>query len=269
MVMSLRDALERLVDLYRHGASLVLLFDYDGTLVPLAPDPTLAVLSDHTRERLVRLSQMPAVSVGVLSGRSLADLKNAVGVRGLYYAGTSGLEVDLCGEPILPPESDCAARVVAMAADRVRRAVCGSRGAWVEQKPLGLTVHYRGVEPDRIDELRTWVANAVQPFSGRLRLIEGRLALEVVPDLGWTKGSALMMIVAHVAADIVVPLYAGDDANDADAMIAATMLGGAALGVGPHAPPAAQYHLPDPAATGRYMETLLVLLATRRAQPTR
>ena len=44
------------------------------------------------------------------------------------------------------------------------------------------------------------------------------MAIEIAPDVGWTKGTALRMIVEHVGGAAVLPLYAGDDANDADAL---------------------------------------------------
>ena len=132
----------------------------------------------------------------------------------------------------------------------IRHALAGYAGAWLEQKPLGLTVHYRGVAASRIDALRTDVADAIRPFFGTLRVVDGAMAIEIAPDLGWTKGTALRMIVEHVGARAVLPLYAGDDANDADALLAAADLGGIAIGVGPRAPSLARYRLPDALSLG-------------------
>lgn len=269
MTSALREALERLVDRYWDGASLALLFDYDGTLVPIAENPDLAVLGPETRRRIERLARTPAVFVGVLSGRRIGDLKNAVGINGLYYAGTNGLELDWCGVPIVHADSDRAVRLVAMVADRVRPTVARYSGAWVEQKPLGLTVHYRHVQPDRIDALRTEVAGAMDQSSGRLRVLNGKMAIEMTPDIGWDKGSAVMMIVRRMGSNTVLPLYAGDDANDADAMIAVAALGGVAIGIGPSAPPAALYNLPDPASLGHCLDALQEMLAIGSTKPAR
>ena len=41
---SLRAELARLVDARRRGTRLVLLFDYDGTLVPIVEHPSMAVV---------------------------------------------------------------------------------------------------------------------------------------------------------------------------------------------------------------------------------
>ena len=55
MKRSLRGALAEMVESYRGGTSLALLFDYDGTLV-FAPRPDLAVMSRVTQQRLERLA---------------------------------------------------------------------------------------------------------------------------------------------------------------------------------------------------------------------
>jgi trehalose 6-phosphate phosphatase len=257
MRRSLRGALARLVRARKRGASLVLLFDYDGTLVPIVEHPSGAVLSRETRYRLEQLALTPSVHVGVLSGRAIDDLQDRVGIPGAYYAGTSGLEMSFGRSAIVQPEGARAAPLVAAAVTSIRHALAGYAGAWVEHKPLGLTVHYRGVTPDRIDAVRMKVGEALEPFSDTLRAVDGAMAIEITPDLGWTKGTALRMIVEHVRGPAVLPLYAGDDANDADALLAAADLGGVAIGVGPNAPATAQYHLADPLSLGCFLDDLL------------
>ncbi len=255
-----------MVESYRGGASLALLFDYDGTLVPFAPRPDLAAMDRETQQRLERLAQLPSVFLGVLSGRALGDLKQNVGLSGLYYAGTAGLELDLGGGPIVHPESDRAAHLVTVVGERVQREVVAYHGAWVELKRLGLTVHYRSVDESRVAELRRAVRESVAPFSGALQVLDGPLAIEIVPDLGWTKSSALFRIIEIIqrtGARNVLPLCAGDAANDADILRAADALGGIAIGIGPRAPTTARYRLRGPLQLGDCLDTLAdMLLAT-------
>jgi trehalose 6-phosphate phosphatase len=257
----LRDALARLVDAHRRGAHLALLFDYDGTLVPIAEHPRMAFLADETRNLLERLGRIPSVSVGVLSGRSIDNLRQAVGIKGLLYVGTNGLELFFGETTIRHPDSGRGARLAIAATEHIRPVLTSYAGAWIEQKPLGLAVHYRSVkERDRIDKLRTDVARAIEPFSEELRVLDASMAIDIMPDLGWTKGSALRMIVAYVGGNALVPLYAGDEANDADALTIAAQLGGVAIGVGPLAPATAQHLLPDPLALRCCLEALLKML---------
>jgi trehalose 6-phosphate phosphatase len=256
---SLRAALARLVHARSRGTNLVLLFDYDGTLVPIVDRPSMAVLSDETRYRLEQLALMPSIFIGVLSGRAIDDLRDRVGVAGAYYSGTSGLEVSFGRSSIVRPESARAIPLVAAALPRIRHALAGYTGAWVEHKPLGLTVHYRAVTPGRIDALRADVSGGIRSLSG-LKVVDSAMAIEITPDLGWTKGSALRAIVSQVGGDAVLPLYAGDEANDTDALTITVQAGGVAIGIGPVAPATAQYLLPDPRALGCCLDALLKML---------
>lgn len=45
------------------------------------------------RHNLLRLSGMPDVFVAVISGRSVHNVKEMVGIEGITYAGNHGLEI--------------------------------------------------------------------------------------------------------------------------------------------------------------------------------
>ena len=96
--------LERLLAAHRRGERLVLVFDYDGTLTPLVAHPSLAHLDPALRDVLARLAATPRVTVGVVSGRGLDDLIGMVGLEGLSYGGSTGLELELAGERRIPTE---------------------------------------------------------------------------------------------------------------------------------------------------------------------
>lgn len=267
MTRPLLHALARLADAHRQGTRLALLFDYDGTLVPIAGHPQLAVLENETRGRLERLARIPSVFIGVLSGRQLDDLREAVGLRNAIYVGTSGLELRIGNTTIRHPDAERGAQLAHAAAQSLRQTLTSHTGVWIEAKPLGLTVHYRGVSgADRIERLRADVAHAIEPLSEELRVLDGAMAIEITPDVGWTKGTALRMIVAqHAGHTGVLPLYAGDAANDADALATAAQLGGVAIGVGQLAPATAQYLLPNPLALSCCLDALLNMLTIEKA----
>ena len=78
----LQGVLEWMLTQYRSDLQLVLLFDYDGTLAEFADDPSQALLPPATRRALEVLSTQPRVTVGVLSGRELEELKRMVNLPG-------------------------------------------------------------------------------------------------------------------------------------------------------------------------------------------
>ena len=76
-----------------NGTILALLLDFDGTLSPLVSQPHEAVLPPATKDILLRLSQLPNVFIGIVSGRGVADVMEKVGIQGLTYAGNHGLNI--------------------------------------------------------------------------------------------------------------------------------------------------------------------------------
>jgi trehalose 6-phosphate phosphatase len=251
-----RTLVEDLLAEYRAGGHLILLFDYDGTLVPIAEHPWLARLAPSERRLLESLARRPRMCVGVVSGRTLDELKEILCLSRVCLAGTSGLELDLDGVRLVHPK----ARRTRYFIEEVSRSVstCAAEypGAWLEKKGLGFTVHYRQTPPHMIDGLRTSVRETLRPFLPRLRCNDGPMALEITSELAWNKGTAVSMIVGHIHPDRYALLYAGDSANDADALEAVIALGGIGIGVGPEAPLVAQHRVADPATLQRLLRDL-------------
>lgn len=248
--------LERLCRVVRSGRPLALLFDYDGTLAPVRPTPAEAALPAATRRGLEHLLHSPRVAVGIFSGRALADLKGMAPLAGAYYAGTSGLEVDLRGRVLTPPGLERALGPLDQLAGRLDAVAARYPGAWLEQKPYGLTLHYRGIEPGRVNKLRRDAAAALGPWGGQVRVDDVTLGVEVVPDVGWDKGTAVREVLADVGPD-AYPVYAGDAGNDLPAVRAVEAAGGLGIGVGPGAP-AARTRVGRPCVIG----SLVILLAS-------
>lgn len=242
--MRLREELERLAAAYRRGSTLALLFDYDGTLAPLVTHPALALCPASTLQLLASLADLPGVSVGIISGRSLADLQTMVSLPKLLYAGTSGLEVQTNGGVQVPPEAREYRPFLQSAAAVLAPLVSHYEGAWIEDKPLALTIHYRNVDRHNTPLLRQCLSDVLNRFTDVLTTVDGSMALEILPAIGRDKGRALRQIVEMLPAP-ALPLYIGNDANDAEALAAAAELGGISIGIGPFAPGAAQHRLPD------------------------
>jgi trehalose 6-phosphate phosphatase len=264
MIAALRESLERVCAAYRHGSSLVFLFDYDGTLTPIVEHPRLAVLDNETKRLLADLADRPRVSLGILSGRQLDELRNLIGLSRLYLAGTGGLELDLRGTRIVHPRARRAAAMMMWIAVRLATTMTSYQGAWLENKRLGLTVHHRHLADSLLEPLRASVLEVTRHFAGQLRIVQGPKAWEITPAWGWTKGTAVRMILAHLGAGNPAIFYAGDEANDVEAMETVVTLGGITLGIGPHAPFGAEYRLPGPTALRAFLSKLDTSLENRK-----
>jgi len=239
---------ESLLARYDQGGRVVLLFDYDGTLAPIVEHPSLARLGPAMRRLLARLAGRPRVDVGILSGRSLDDLRAMADLDGLLLAGTAGLELDFRGRRVTHPEAERLAERVDLIVRTLRQELGAFPGAWVENKPHGLTLHYRAVNKALVAPLRARVLPVFRAFASEIHLTDGPMAIEAIPAVGWNKGTALCKVLEFLQAVEPMVLYAGDSQNDLEAMEMVESLGGISIGIGPHPPAIARYRLPDPAA---------------------
>jgi alpha,alpha-trehalase len=194
--------------------------DYDGTLTPIVARPDLATLGDSMRDVIASLARR--ASVAVVSGRDVRDVKDMVGLDGIYYAGSHGLDiVGPDGNPVRPEHVGDSGRYehsLTRAEDELRGRLRSVEGALLERKRLALAVHFRQVTDDRVREVEKAVEVTSNAYPD-LRVTTGKKVLELRPDLDWDKGRALLWLLAELGLDSpeVTPVYLGDDDTDEDA----------------------------------------------------
>ena len=157
----------------RNAGRALLLFDYDGTLTPIAARPELARLAPAVRHSLARLASGGVSGkfiVGLVSGRSLADLRELLAapdqpeLPGLLLAGNHGFEISGPGMEFVHPEAAALRPALDDAFGRLQAATAATPGAMVEHKGLSLTAHYRGVAPELAGALEQAVEAAAAPL---------------------------------------------------------------------------------------------------------
>lgn len=247
---------------YRSDRPLALLFDYDGTLTPLVRHPSLARLGPANRGRLARLAALPGVAVGVVSGRALAEVRAFVGLDRLLYAGSGGLELDLGRGREEYPGAGAFRRTLDEIEAALAPVLARFPGTWVERKPVALAAHYRGLPPAAAARFRAETAVAVGRFPAA-RHREVSASIEVTPAGGWDKGTAVERVLDRLGPD-ALPVFAGDAANDAEAMAVTALAGGVAVGVGPDAPPTATHRVASAAELEVLLDRLVAALAPAR-----
>jgi trehalose 6-phosphate phosphatase len=192
-------------------------FDFDGTLSDIVNDPDEARPAAGTSEALQELATR--CPVAVLSGRDLADVRERVGLPGIWYAGSHGFE--LTAPDGTHHQNDAAAAaipVLEQAAAQLRERIGSIPGVVVEHKRFGVAVHYRNAARERIGEVSAAVRAAGQRDA--LRVTTGREVIELRPDLDWDKGKTLRWLIDHLleaGSGPLVPIYLGDDITDEDA----------------------------------------------------
>lgn len=207
----------------RAGRHLLLLFDFDGTLVPFKPDPDAVYLSSEVGDRLCRLAKRDDATVGIISGRRLPDLQERLTVEGeIYLAGFHGLEIQApTGESFVHPAAAAAVATMQAIAEAMRPQLGELPGVFIEDKYFSIALHYREAAPAvRVVAMSRFMdAARADVDSGRLRLLPGDCVLELLPGAAWHKGSALQWIRERIERihGPTFTVYVGDDVTDEDA----------------------------------------------------
>ncbi len=245
----LDDGLAAALDQLAGCRPLLLASDYDGVLARLRDDPAAAVPEPGVVPLLSRLAVVEGVTVALVSGRGVEDLRTTSGLSGPFrWVGSHGAEFDG------PLGGELADRRDALA-DALRPLVAAVPGARLEVKPASVAVHVRTVaDPAAGERLLADVAAGPGADAG-LTAKPGKAVLELaVTDAD--KGSALVRLATELGAAGV--LYLGDDVTDEDAFRAVP--DGVTVKVG-EGSTAARHRVDDLAGVHALLERLVALLA--------
>lgn len=232
---------------------VLLLLDFDGTLVPIRDDPALCAMSSDVKGTLGRLARSDKCRIAVLSGRSLSDLRRKVPLPGIYLSGSHGLEISGPGIRYTHP----GAFETKMEIDKVRRdletEVKGIEGTVIETKTFSFAIHYRTVCTESIPFLKkAFHKTAAKAIAkGTIRISRGKKVLELVPNVLCNKGTAGTMIVRNLR-EKYLPICAGDDLTD-EALFRAFRDNGITLRVGRSRRTAALYYLKNQSEILRFL----------------
>lgn len=236
------------------GKEIALFADFDGTLVRIRKNPDRAKLARKTKRLLARISKKGAV-VGIVSGRRLADIRRRVGLRNIWYVGGHGYF-------LFSPSNRSFALAAPKHLNRIRsarrfldRRLGNVPGIWLEPKRASVAVHYRDAPKQSEQIARRVVTEALSEYPGSY-LLTGKKLLELLPDSGTDKSSAIEFILRrerenHTERRRV--MFIGDDVTDESVF---KKLPGISIAVGKKQRTAAKYYLQSPAEVRRFLARL-------------
>lgn len=250
----LLDAWEQIVPRLRRAKHLALFSDLDGTLLAIARSPNQVRLAPRVRA-LLRSIARRGVTLGVVSGRKLSDLRSRVRLRGIWYMGAHGCVLKPPGEQrilLVSPRERAKMRRVCF---RLIERLSGIPGILVESKEATVAVHYRNALPLH----RNWARTAIQQLlqnSSRLHLLSGKKVWELLPNSRISKWTALRLILQRERQrrrGRWLLFYLGDDATDE--RVFANMRGISVV-VGKRRRTSARFFLRSPAEVRTFLERL-------------
>ena len=195
---------------------LVLLLDYDGTLVPIAPVPELAAPDAELHVLLDELARQPEIDLHLVSGRPRPVIDEWFGrlpvalwaEHGFWHRPAAGGEWQAAGA--VPEEA------IGKLLPILERFTAHTPGALVEQKTAALAWHYRLADPEfgtrQAHELRMLLGDALsnQP----LDVVEGKKVIEIR-----MRGISKAVVAHRILPAVPDPrriVAIGDDRTDED-----------------------------------------------------
>jgi trehalose 6-phosphate phosphatase len=240
-----------------HGG-LILVLDYDGTLIPIAPTSTAARLTPEGAETLTRLTASGHAIVAVVSGRTLADLAGVLPpIAGLYRFGTHGAEgVEPGGAVVHAVRSGAPPPGLRVLAEKAGKEAWPP-GVFIENKGPVITLHYRLADDDGaaracerfLDLVRVTLAGS------EANVLHGRRVIEVRAP-GVNKGAAVRWLRRRAGVHDPLVVCIGDDATDEDAFDAVGEEGVSVLVALRDRPTRAGWRVGDPEDVMRLLDEL-------------
>ncbi|QWL30597.1 trehalose-phosphatase [Rathayibacter toxicus] len=209
---------DRLVEALRQLAAterLMVALDFDGTLAPEVDDPASARALPEARDAVLRLRELPATRVALVSGRALGSLEQVAQLpKEVLLVGSHGTEIRL------DPGDDALSLTAKERAnrgvlERILHSVARDLdNVWIEDKPAGFALHTR-----LATQLHSRIAHSaalarVRAEVDGVTIRSGKNVLEFSVRSA-TKGDAVEYLRHYT--DATAMLYAGDDLTDEDA----------------------------------------------------
>jgi trehalose 6-phosphate phosphatase len=211
-VMEDEDRTRELLEAWSAAPGSAAIFtDIDGTLAPIVPTPDMSEVPKELKELLRRLSERYLLVAGV-SGRKTEDALELVGLADVVYFGNHGFEILRDGEVEVVPEALPYLEKVQELEKRAHEEL-DPLGAFVEDKGITASVHYRNVPPEVGERCVEFVKREGERLG--LRITVGRGVVEARPPIRADKGTAVRALVEEYGPERA--MFIGDDTTDLDA----------------------------------------------------
>lgn len=185
---------------------VLLAFDFDGTLAPIVSSRDSAVMRGRTAALFSQVCDR--YPCAIISGRGKDDVAARLdGAAAKYIIGNHGLEP---GAGLREFEL-----IVTRALTVLRPALSSLVGIEIEDKRFSLALHYRKARQKNV--ARTLIQEAVLMLPMPMRVVPGKLVVNLVPEGAPNKGDALLQLRGLEGADTTI--YFGDDVTDEDVFV--------------------------------------------------
>ena len=226
------------------GPVWALFLDFDGTLVDIAPRPDAVMVEPGLPDVLAAIRDRLGGALAIVSGRAILDIDRYL--PGFDVCGLHGLESRI-GRTVTRPEG---LRSLDREIAELRSRFAGRHGIVIEDKGVGLTIHWR-MAPEHEAEAVAAVGDLAARLGPAYRVQDGKAVREIVPaQAGKGRGIRGMMAGPPFAGRR--PVFVGDDRTDEHGFEAVNEMDGLSVKVG-DGETLAKRRLASPAAARKWL----------------
>jgi trehalose 6-phosphate phosphatase len=196
---------------------LFLFLDYDGTLTPIVSRPEMALCPSGVKRLLERLRDLSGIYLAIISGRSIEDVREKVGVSGIIYVGNHGLEIENPAGRHKKILTLFRKRELKRITQNLQNSLKKIPGILFEDKGPILSVHYRNVPQKFFTQVPQILEAELQQWRKRWKMASGKKVFEIRPNINFNKGKTVKEILKTFPSQQLLPIYLGDDQTDEDA----------------------------------------------------
>ena len=208
------------------GANSAFFFDFDGTLVAIAPRPDLVHVEPEVSDLLRALARRFGGAVAVITGRPLDVADGFLGPLVLPAAAEHGsVRRDVSGRVHV---REAGAEAIGAAYRALEPLAEANPGLILERKSSSVALHYRQ-QPELAEACAAAVEDVVAK-NPSLVILPGKMVFELKPE-GVDKGVAVRTFLNEPPFKGRVPVYIGDDVTDEHAFAVVNALGGITIKV--------------------------------------
>ncbi len=208
-------------------ADLFLFLDYDGTLADFAPNPDIINPDAELIHLLSELLRDSDTKLAVVSGRKLDHIVSLVPLKGLWLAGTYGVEmINPSGQQIAHLNYENIRPELEVIKPIWRELIQGKDEYYLEDKGWSLAIHANGIDAEEKKAVLE-KANKID-LPGNLIIRTRHNFIEICPPEA-EKGFAVKYIYGQNNKNQFLPVFLGDEPRDEEAFVAVKSLGGVGI----------------------------------------
>jgi len=257
---------KRIQNRIQMAQNIFLFLDYDGTLTPIVSSPELALCAPEVKALLERLRDSTHVLLAIISGRSLEDVREKVGIPGIIYVGNHGLDIQnpagMHKKKLSPSREKELSKII----QTLQESFGEIPGILFENKGPILAIHYRNVAQRYFAWIHKVLKETLEKWRGRWKIAHGKMVFEIRPEVDFHKGKAVKEILKGTS-KYLLPIYIGDDQTDEDAFREVKGRG-ISIFVGPGGLTSeAEYYLGNPSEVQLFLVRCAEIMKNKIRQP--